>query len=561
MEAPAIPKDEQERLDALYHLEILDTEPEAVFDNLTALVADIFSVPIVAISLIDESRQWFKSVQGLEVCETGRDISFCGHAIYHQQPFIIENAHDDERFCDNPLVTGPPHIAFYAGIPLRYKHKQQHHILGTLCIIDREPRTLSDQDIKRLQLFAHQVESLIEMRLNGQRLQQANQAKSAFMANMTHELRSPIAGVIGMLDIMKGTELSAEQQRYMELASKSAKLLLNIINDILDFSKLEANKVHIRHDAFNLSKLFDDVFEGFRIRGKKTDKVYHLSLDWNEDLFVDGDATRLEQILLNLLSNADKFTQQGHIQLKASLIEQSDDDITLSCHVVDSGIGISSTQLARLFEPFEQLDNSSSKSFGGTGLGLVISKKLCELMGGNITVESEVGKGSCFSFTIKLKRIRNTQPEVIQPVVSHKPSISKPSLSDIHILIVDDDLTNRSVIEFFLTRLNIHFTSAENGVQACQLLTQLDSYEPIKLILMDCQMPVMDGYTTTKQIRLGELGEQYQDIPIIALTANALAGDREKCLSAGMSDYMAKPIKFDMLLEKMEYWSTRRHPN
>lgn len=558
MEAPAIPSDEQERLNALYNLEILDSEPEAVFDNLTELVADIFSVPIVAISLIDESRQWFKSIQGLDVCETGRDISFCGHAIFHQQAFIVENAHEDDRFKDNPLVTGPPHIVFYAGIPLRYKHNQHHHLLGTLCIIDRQPRTLSEQQKHQLQLFAHQVESLIEMRLTGQRLQQANQAKSAFMANMTHELRSPIAGVIGMLDILQGSELTAEQQRHMDLASKSARLLLNIINDILDFSKLEANKVHIRHDAFNLTKLFEDIFESFRLRGKKTDKSYHLSLDWNDDLFVDGDATRLEQILLNLLSNADKFTQHGHIQLKASLIEQSDDDITLSCHVIDSGIGISSTQQSRLFEPFEQLDNSSSKSFGGTGLGLVISKKLCELMGGNITVESENGKGSCFSFTIKLKRISNSESKQTHTDTIKQPNY-QPSLSDIHVLIVDDDITNRSVLEFFLTRLNVHFTTAENGVQASQLLTELDSYEPIKMILMDCQMPVMDGYTTSQQIRDGKLGEQYQDIPIIALTANAMKGDEEKCLLAGMSDYMAKPVKLDLLLEKMVYWSTRKH--
>ncbi len=559
MEAPGTPYDEQERLNALYNLEILDSDSEAVFDNLTQLVADVFSVPIVAISLIDESRQWFKSIQGLDVCETDRDVSFCGHAIYHQKPFIIENAQEDERFSDNPLVTGPPHIVFYAGIPLRYWVNERQYLLGTLCIIDRQPRSLNQQDIKRLQLFALQVESLIELRLTGQRLRQANKAKSAFMANMTHELRSPIAGVIGMLDILKGSELTDEQQRHMELASKSAGLLLNIINDILDFSKLEANKVHIRHEQFNLTKLFDDVFESFSLRGRKNDKSYQLSLDWDKEMMVDGDATRLEQILQNLLSNADKFTQHGNIQLKASLIEQSDDDITLSCQVIDSGIGINAAQLSRLFEPFEQLDNGASKNFGGTGLGLVISKKLCELMGGSITVESEAGKGSCFSFSIKLKRVKHPDSSQKDRDPSINSGLLKSDLSGSHILIVDDDITNRSVLEFFLTRLNVHFTSAENGVQAARLLAEIDDSMPVKLILMDCHMPEMDGYTATRELRMGNMGKQYQDIPIIALTANAMKGDEEKCLLAGMSDYMTKPIKLDQLLDKMVYWSTRKH--
>lgn len=558
MEAPEIPSDEQERLAALFALELLDSEPEAVFDNLTELVADTFDIPIVAISLIDESRQWFKSIQGLDVCETERDISFCGHAIYHKTPLVIENAAEDERFKDNPLVTGPPYIVFYAGVPLRYRFNNHEFLLGTLCIIDHKVRTLSELELKRLQMFAYQVESLIGLRLSSRRLEQANKVKSAFMANMTHELRSPIAGVIGMLDILNLSELTTTQQRHLELASKSAKLLLNIINDILDFSKLEANKVEAREDKFDLTKLFEDVFETFSLRGKETDKNYHLSLDWNTDLVVVGDATRLEQILLNLLSNADKFTQHGHIQLKASLVEQSEKDITLSCQVIDSGIGINANQIGRLFEPFEQLDNSSSKSYGGTGLGLAIAKKLCELMGGDISVKSESGKGSCFSFTIKLKRIRDTESELTNTKPDRQTS-NKSSLSDIHVLIADDDLTNRSVIEFFLTRLNVHFTSAENGVQVSQLLTEFDSYEPIKLILMDCQMPMMDGYATSRQIREGKLGKQYQDIPIIALTANAMKGDEEKCLLAGMSDYMTKPIQFDQLFDKMVYWSTRKH--
>lgn len=559
MKAPKIPGDERERLTALFSLELLDSEPEAVFDNLTQLVADVFDIPIVAISLIDESRQWFKSIHGLDVCETERDISFCGHAIYHKTPLVIENTDEDERFRDNPLVTGPPHIVFYAGVPLRYRFNNRQYLLGTLCIIDHKVRTLSEQELKRLQMFAYQVESLIELRLSSQRLEQASKAKSAFMANMTHELRSPIAGVIGMLDILTHSELTTTQQRHIELASKSADLLLNIINDILDFSKLEAKKVYIRDDIFNLTKLFEDVFETFSLRGKKTDKNYHLSLDWNKDLMVVGDATRVEQILRNLLSNADKFTQHGHIQLKASLVEQSDKDITLSCQVIDSGIGINANQINRLFEAFEQLDNSSSKSFGGTGLGLVITRKLCELMGGSIYVKSELGKGSCFSFTIKLKRIQEAQTNDTPSNNIGKQTIAKPNLDGIHIMIVDDDITNRSILEFFLTRLKVQFTSAENGGQVCQFLTANPDAVPLDLILMDCQMPVMDGYTTSREIREGRLGERYRDIPIIALTANAMKGEAEKCLLAGMSDYMTKPIQFDQLFDKMVYWSTRRH--
>jgi len=557
MEAPKVPADETARIEALYKAEILDTQSEAIFDNLTELVADVFDVPIVAISLIDKSRQWFKSIQGLDVCETSREVSFCGHVVHDNQPMVVENALHDQRFFDNPLVQSGPKIVFYAGVPICYQHQEQAFTIGTLCLIDYKQRSFDEKRLKRLEKFAHEVELLLQMRMTTEKAEQANQAKSTFLANMTHELRTPMSGVIGILDILNKSKLTEEQAYQLNLARQSSGQLLSIINDILDFSKIEAGKVTIKQESFNLHELFFNLIETFKLRVESQNKVFLLDFSWPKQTMVIGDPIRLRQILFNLLGNADKFTSSGEIKLTAELNQVDTQTLQLTCAVSDTGIGIENSQISRLFVPFEQLDNGASRKYGGTGLGLVVCRRLCELMGGDITVDSELGKGSTFRFSIQLmSETERVDDESFNPPISIEDK--KSFLHVLKVLVVEDDLTNRITLEYFLKHLNIRFDSAFNGLEAINQLRETNAASKYDLILMDCQMPEMDGFEATTLIRENAELAGFQQIPIIALTANALQGDREKCLQAGMSDYMTKPVEMDVLIEKLFAWGIKQ---
>lgn len=551
MEAPKIPVDESARLDALYSADLLDTHREAMFDNLTELVADVFNVPIVAISLVDKSRQWFKSIQGLDVCETSREVSFCGHVVHDEQAMVVENARNDQRFFDNPLVVEGPQIVFYAGAPIHYQQNGERHIIGTLCIIDYQERQFSTKELKRLEAFAYQVELLVEMRMDAEKAETANLAKSAFLANMTHELRTPMSGIIGILDILKHGSLTTEQKHHADLASKSAGQMLSVINDILDFSKIEAGKVEIQSTVFNPKQLIQDLVDTFDIRSGQS-KQFELTCDWDNTVFVEGDPIRLRQILFNLLNNADKFSKEGLISVAATLVEAEAGNLKLHCAVTDPGIGIEQHAVTQLFTPFVQINNSSNKKYGGTGLGLTICRKLCALMGGDISVVSKPGVGSTFSFSILLKP---AQPPASESLPGQIVATDvKVALSALNVLVAEDDLTNRTTLEFFLKQLGINYDAAEDGRQALRLLEQPHSLQPYDLVLMDCQMPELDGYQLTSMIRSGEVSKAYQAIPIIALTANALNGDKERCLQAGMTDYMSKPVEMEGLTNMLVKW-------
>ncbi len=547
MEAPKIPADEAARLEALYNTDLLDTDREPIFDNLTELVADVFNVPVVAISLVDKSRQWFKSIQGLDVCETSREVSFCGHVVHDQQSIVVENARKDLRFFDNPLVEGGPHIVFYAGAPIHYQQDGERHIIGTLCIIDYQERPFNDKDLQRLKAFAYEVELLVAIRMGAEKEATANLAKSSFLANMTHELRTPMSGVIGILDILKHGSLTAEQRHHVDLASKSAGQMLSVINDILDFSKIEAGKVELQSSVFNPKQLIKDLVDTYDIRTGQS-KHFELFCDWSDTVYVEGDPMRLRQILFNLLNNADKFSKEGVISVAATLVEAEEGNLKLHCSVTDPGIGIEQQAISQLFTPFVQVDNTTHKKYGGTGLGLAICRKLCALMGGDITVDSKPGVGSTFSFDILLKLAQG-------PVAETLPcDIPATEFADLNVLVVEDDLTNRTTLEFLLKHLGVNYDSAENGRQALRLLEHPQSSESYDLVLMDCQMPELDGYQLTSMIRRGEVNTFYQAVPIIALTANALSGDKERCLQAGMTDYMSKPVEMTVLTNILFKW-------
>jgi len=379
--------------------------------------------------------------------------------------------------------------------------------------------------------------------------QSAVVAKSQFLATMSHEIRTPMNGVIGMLDLLLNDTLTKTQMHHATLAQTSAQSLLTLINDILDFSKIDANKLELERHNFDLTSLLED-FSSF-MRFQAQEKKLSLSLNTHfEQTSVMADSGRLRQILTNIVGNAIKFTKTGSISIDANLTSLCDSNWLFTCTITDTGIGIDTKDLPKLFDSFSQTDVSNSRKYGGTGLGLAISKRLASLMNGDITVKSELNIGTCFTCIVQLGK---SKKPIISKERKEAKTILEPQWPNKHgVLLVEDNPINQVVALNILKRFGLTADVANHGIEALHKLKQnSDCYQ---VILMDCQMPQMDGYETTKNIRENKDGSLNSNIPIIAMTANAMIGDRENCLKSGMNDYLTKPIEPEALLETLQKW-------
>ncbi|RYG47290.1 GAF domain-containing sensor histidine kinase [bacterium] len=534
MNAP-LPPDEGKRLEALHAYRILDTPREIAFDDIAELAALICGLPIAAISLIDEKRQWFKAIVGLEATELPREIAFCAYAILEPDEIMeVSDAAEDPRFASNELVTHAPFLRFYAGASLI---DPEGHPLGTVCVAGREPHRLTPENRRALRALSRQATSLIQLHGTLQRAEQQTQdlraahlaaqtaakTRDHFLAGIGHELRTPLNGVIGLTESLLHEPMTDPQCEKLTMIDRSGRALMRIVDDLLEFSQQQDPMGKTDPVVFRTLDLVTEVCDLYLPETRR--KGVALTVQDQANTAVEAEASLIRRILTRLVDNSVKFTDEGAIAVAVRF----DLPGRLRFEVRDSGIGVPEGQA----EPFSSFEQGHRRERGGARLGLDSVQKLVARLGGRFGLNNRPEGGAIAWFEV--------------PVVSASPTPDAPAPEAIPLvgkraLVVEDNPVNTLVIRMMMERLGIEVDTAENGFEGIEAAAA-DGYD---LILMDVQMPKMDGIEAARRIRMWE-----PNVPIVAVTASSVAADRQACRDAGMQGYLVKPVTEEALLAEL----------
>ena len=515
MKRADIPSNETERIAALKALNVLDTPAERAFDDLVSLAAAICGTPIALVSLVDRERQWFKARLGLEVSETPRDVAFCAHAINEpDKPFVVGDATKDPRFHDNPLVVDAPSVRFYAGQPLV---TADGAALGTLCVIDREARELTPTQLDALQRLGGLVMDQLQLRTAlirqeamqrqlaevAERAEESSRLKSKFLASVPHELRTPLHGVVGALDLMEAQRLTPGLGKLHRLAQESAQKLRQLLSNVVVASTLQAGELKLAPAVVVTRDFLERLEVAFRPAAREKSLALKVACDPAVPERIFADEERLFQVLANLVDNALKFTAAGSVSVTATLAgggESAGLEERLELRVSDTGSGFSPQQFEQATRRFRSLHDSAYTCPDGAGLGLYVAQELATWMGAPLSLLARPGGGSCFLLKLPLvPPFENTR----------EPQSKRPSVG--RALVAEDNPVNQRIIKRMLARLDLPYDLVENGADAVEQALKR-AYD---VILMDLQMPVLDGVEAARRLRAAD----YRG-PIIAVSAN-----------------------------------------
>lgn len=527
MIAARLPQNESERLAALREYGILDTESEALFDDICAIAARIFDVPVALVSFVDENRQWFKARIGIDAPETPRDISFCAHAVADDSVLVVPDARSDVRFLDNPLVCGPSKVRFYAGAPIR---THDGFVLGTVCVLDRQPKEVTDSDIALLQGLARQVQAHLTLRLEIVRRKKLEAIKDEFVSTVSHELRTPLTSIRGALGLVVGGALGELPDKFasmLEIAATNADRLVRLINDILDVEKMEAGRIELRLETVVLADIVQDAIDAstpFALR-------FGVAIDFappsgSHRVRVDRD--RLLQVLDNLLSNAAKYSPRGGtVRVEIERVEHG-----FKTSIIDAGEGIPESFRNRVFQRFAQADSSDTRSRGGTGLGLAIAREIVTQHRGTIDFEPEPGGGTRFFF-------------VLPDAADASSSVDVPPRAR-RVLVVEDDPGVARLLEKLLRNEGYDVSlapDAETGLEAVAV-------QEFDAVTLDLNLPGQDGLSFIRSLRGIPSAEH---LPVVVVSADADHG--KEALEAGgdaVADWLRKPLDTARLIQALD---------
>lgn len=493
-----------------------------------------------------------------EVTITRKEVeefaAMCGHLLF--------NEHDDETQDSNVYPPDHPLNELYRIILLlrsdllELKQKEEKQTQETRSALEDAHRLnerLAEEKHKAEEKDKIQQELIENLKKARLEAEIANKAKSEFLANISHEVRTPLHAVIGMTELLVETKLDKDQRYYTDTLYSSAKILLMLINDILDFSRIDAGQIDEEKEVFDLRQLFLDIITVMKEKASCKGLVLAGDIDENIPGTLFGYSGYMKQVLLNLIQNAIKFTYRGHVMVEARVVSETDEEVVLRITVKDTGIGIPEERQNQIFEPFTQLDASSTRKEGGTGLGLAIVKKLVAFMGGDVKLESNEREGSTFTFSLSFEKVKvdDSYEKKMDDTVSGDTlhAEAEKELEENNILLVEDNMINQKVAKAMLEKMGYKIDIAFNGAEAVDALQQ----KQYGLVLMDLQMPVMDGYEATRTIRKSDQVLN-SEVPIVAMTANATKEDRQQCLDAGMDDYVPKPVERKVMKSMLQRW-------